>query len=121
MKKKVYGQIGKLKRDKIEEYTSLHANVWPEVLETIHRCNIQNYSIFLQDDMVFAYFEYIGDDYDKDMMLMEVDEMTQKWWKHTKPCFVKYAISSESEFYHDMKQIFDFELLKLHIDRKRAK
>ena len=68
-----------------------------------------NYSIFIQGDSVFAYYEYIGDDYDKDMALMEEDRITQEWWKHTKPCFIKYAISPDSEFYHDMQQIFYYE------------
>ena len=30
-----FGQLGKLKPEKIEEYCALHANPWPEVLETI--------------------------------------------------------------------------------------
>ena len=51
----------------------------PGVLETIHKCNLRNYSIFIQGDSVFSYFEYIGDDYDKDMALMEEDSITQEW------------------------------------------
>lgn len=107
--KLVFGQIGKLKREKIEEYKKLHADPWPGVLQTIRRCNLRNYSIFIQEDLVFAYFEYVGENYDKDMALMEEDEITQEWWKHTKPCFETYAISPGSEFYHDMQQIFYFE------------
>lgn len=106
MNKIIFGQLGKLKKDKIEEYVTLHKNPWPEVLETIKRCNLENYSIFIQDDYVFSYFEYTGKDYEKDMMCMEEDEVTREWWKHTKPCFEKYSISPDSEFYHDMKQIF---------------
>ncbi|WP_394918834.1 L-rhamnose mutarotase [uncultured Robinsoniella sp.] len=103
---KIFGQIGRLKRDKITEYQSLHANVWKEVIQVIRACKIENYSIFIQDDLVFSYFEYTGCDYEKDMALMEADEMTQKWWTYTRPCFEKCAFSADSEFYHDMKQIF---------------
>jgi L-rhamnose mutarotase len=109
MHKHVCGQIGKLKKEKIEEYVTLHSNAWPEVLETIHRCNLRNYSIFLQGDTVFSYFEYVGEDYEKDMISMEKDEVTQEWWKHTKPCFERFSISPDSEFFHNMKQIFHFE------------
>ena len=109
MRRQVFGQIGKLKPDKIQEYIELHANAWPGGLETIHKCNLRNYSIFIQGDSVFAYYEYIGDDYDKDMAMMEEDRITQEWWKHTKPCFIKYAISPDREFYHDMQQIFYYE------------
>ena len=43
------------------------------------------------------------------MEKMAEDPVTQEWWKHTKPCFEKFAVSPESEFYHDMKQIFYLE------------
>ncbi len=105
-KKIIFGEIGKLKREKIEEYKLLHADPWPKVTEMITKCNLRNYSIFIQNDIVFAYYEYVGDDFEKDMQMMEADPVTQDWWKHTKPCFEKYAISSESEFYHGMQQIF---------------
>lgn len=109
MSKIIFGQLGCLKPEKIEEYEALHANPWPEVLKTIHDCNLRNYSIFRHENMVFAYFEYIGEDYDADMAKMELCPHTQEWWKHTKPCFVKFSIRPDSEFYADMKQIFYFE------------
>ena len=104
-----FGQIGRLKKDKIEEYCTLHANAWQGVLKTISDCNLKNYSIFLQGDLVFSYFEYVGEDYDADMEKMAQDPVTQQWWEHTHPCFEEYAISPESQFYHDMKQIFFWE------------
>ena len=105
-KRVIFGQVGQLREDKIEEYESLHAAPWPHVLEVIHDCNLRNYSIFRLGNQVFAYFEYVGVDYDADMDKMAQDEETQRWWTHTKPCFVKYAMEPDSEFYADMKQIF---------------
>ena len=61
-----FGQIGKLKEEKIEEYERLHADVWPDVLKKISECNIRNYSIFRFQSYVFSYFEYIGSDYEED-------------------------------------------------------
>jgi L-rhamnose mutarotase len=104
-----FGQLGQLKPDKIEEYCTLHANPWPGVLKTITECNLRNYSIYLHGDKVFAYFEYVGEDYEADMKKMEQCPITQEWWTHTKPCFIKYAIDPASEFYHDMKPIFYYE------------
>ena len=101
-----FGQIGRLRREKIAEYCELHANPWPDVLKTISDCHLRNYSIFLHDDLVFAYFEYAGSDFDSDMALMAEDSVTQDWWTHTKPCFETYAFGDKSEFYHDMKRIF---------------
>lgn len=113
MAKKVFGQIGRLKKDKIDEYQELHMHAvhtprWKGVLDMIRDCNIRNYSIFIRDDLVFGYFEYIGDDYEADMARMAADPVTQEWWKHTRPCFTKYADDSKEAFYSDMKQIFEF-------------
>lgn len=106
MGKKIFGQIGRLKSGKIDEYKSLHAQPWPEVLDMIRACNIANYSIFLHEDLVFACFEYVGVDYVTDMEKMARDEKTQEWWLHTKPCFEKHAMGAQAEFYCDMQQIF---------------
>ena len=80
MKKVIFGQVGRLRPEKIDEYCKLHAEPWPEVLKTITDCNLRNYSIFRHNDLVFSYFEYVGDDYDADMKKMEADPVTQKWW-----------------------------------------
>jgi L-rhamnose mutarotase len=80
-----FGQIVGLKPDQIGEYERIHAAVWPEVLATIYACNIRNYSIFRQDTTLFAYFEYIGDDYAADMAKMAADPKTQEWWAITDP------------------------------------
>lgn len=109
MAKQYFGQIGLLKEEMTEEYRRLHAAVWPEVLSMIGECNIRNYSIFIHGNEVFSYFEYVGTDYDSDMKKMALDEATQRWWKCTHPCFRKYAIDENSEFYHDMEQIFYYD------------
>ena len=45
-----------IKADQIAEYKRIHAAVWPEVLATIARCNIKNYTIFLKEpeNLLFA-------------------------------------------------------------------
>ena len=106
MSRVLFGQLGRLKPEKIEEYEALHANPWPEVLKTIHDCNLRNYSIFRHEDLVFAYFEYVGEDYEADMAKMAADPLNQEWWSHTRPCFTKYKADSPEAFYTDMKQIF---------------
>ena len=98
-----FGQVARLKPEKIAEYKALHAAVWPGVLKTIKACNLRNYTIHLQGDLVFARFDYVGDDYKKDMEKMAGDPLTREWWKHTKPCFVNHAVQ---EYYSDMEEIF---------------
>ena len=96
-------QRGFLKPEKVEEYRALHVAAWPDVLKTIRECNLQNYSIFILGEMVVAYFEYTGEDYEADMRKMEADPVTQEWWKHTKPCFARH---DEGVYYEDMEEIF---------------
>ena len=36
-------------------------------------------------NQLFAYFEYVGDDFAADMAKMAADPMTQDWWKFTDP------------------------------------
>lgn len=98
-----FGQVARLKPDKIEEYKRLHSAVWPEVLKTITSCNLQNYTIHIMGDLVFARFDYAGDDYQADMRKMEEDPVTQRWWQHTKPCFMGHE---QQQYYQDMEEIF---------------
>ena len=42
------------------------------------------------------------------MRKMEADPVTREWWMHTHPCFQKYSVDEQSEFFHDMKQIFNY-------------
>ena len=65
---KRYGSVIGVKPEKLEEYKKLHAAVWPAVLAMISECNIRNYSIYYKDGMLYSYYEYIGNDYEKDML-----------------------------------------------------
>ncbi len=100
-----FGQVARLKPDKVEEYVRLHANAWPQVLKTIADCNLINYSIYIKGDLLFASYDYVGDDYEADMRKMAADPITQEWWKHTKPCFLHHDTGT---YYEDMEEIFYF-------------
>ena len=103
---KRYGQRAKLKPDKIEEYVKLHAAVWPEILQIITDCHQENYSIYIEGDELFCYFEYTGDDFEADMKRMEENPVMQEWWTHTKPCFLHH---DEELYYYDLKEIFHLD------------
>ncbi|MGH9396008.1 MAG: L-rhamnose mutarotase [Terriglobia bacterium] len=103
---KRYGQVLKVRPDKIDEYVRHHAAVWPEVLKTIHDCNIRNYSIFLKDDTLFAYFVYVGDDFEADMARMAADPKTQEWWAIMNPMQVPISTRAEGEWWANMKEVF---------------
>jgi L-rhamnose mutarotase len=81
--------------EKREEYLQLHSAVWPGVEAKLRECNIRNYSIFITDNTLFAYYEYRGDDHADDLARIAGDPVTQEWWTHTDPCQVR--ITSEIE------------------------
>ena len=101
-----FGQYALLKAECVEEYKRLHSAVWPDVLAMITKCNLQNYSIFITGTDLFAYFEYVGIDFDADMKRMEADAVTQEWWKHTKPCFARH---DEKIYYLELEEIFHWD------------
>jgi L-rhamnose mutarotase len=69
-----------------EEYLALHAGVWPGV-EAAPRCaHVRNYSVFRHHDVLFAYFEYDGEDFEADMATIAADPVNQQWWKITGSC-----------------------------------
>lgn len=93
---KRYAQVIQLRPEDRQAYIDCHAAVWPEVLKTINQCNIRNYSIYLHQDLVIAYFEYHGSDYDADMLRMAKCPFTQKWWfKVTDPMLISLQDTSE--------------------------
>lgn len=104
-----YGQVIGVKPERLEEYKTYHAAVWPEVLETIRACNIRNYSIFHKDGRLFAYFEYVGDDFEGDMAKMAADPKTQQWWAIMEPMQDPLDTRAEGEWWANMEEVFHLD------------
>ncbi|MEK4236269.1 L-rhamnose mutarotase [Paenibacillus sp. FSL H7-0714] len=104
-----YGSVIHVKDEKLEEYKSLHASVWPEVLDRLRKCNIKNYSIFYRDGYLFSYFEYTGDDYTADLAIMAEDPRTQEWWSLTDPCQYPVKSALEGEWWASMDEVFHLD------------
>lgn len=103
---KRFGQVIKIKPEKVVEYTEAHAKVWPEVLDMISQCNLKNYSIFRYNDLLFAYFEYHGDDFDSDMAKMAAHPKTQEWWEWMMPLQEPVPEIGEGEWWHSLEEVF---------------
>ncbi len=103
---KRYGMVIGLNPEHIDEYKRLHAAVWPGVLQKIAECNIRNYSIFLRDNTLFSYLEYLGNDFTADMAKMAADPVTQEWWRATDPCQHPVASAREGEWWSPLEEVF---------------
>lgn len=106
---KRYGSVIGVRPEKLAEYKALHAKVWPDVLNMITKCNIRNYSIYLKDNFLFSYFEYIGEDYEADMAMMAADPVTQEWWAVCKPCQQPLETRNEGEWWSEMEEAFHLD------------
>ncbi|KAI8957730.1 rhamnose mutarotase [Daldinia sp. FL1419] len=106
-------QIIKLKPEFIDKYKEVHAAVWPEVLQQIKDCNIEDYSIFHDSGtgILFASFKYVGDDYAGDMERMGESPKVREWWAMTdgfQESFVPGAHCSESgpSWWREVEEVF---------------
>ncbi len=103
---KRFGQLIRLKPGVLEKYKEYHAKVWPEVLRTIRRCHIRNYSIFHHEGTLFAYFEYVGRDFQADMARMAADPKTQEWWAIMMPMQDPLPARAEGEWWTTSEEVF---------------
>ncbi len=99
--------IGLNEADKAE-YKRLHANVWPEIRDMISACNITNYSIFLKEpeNLLFGYWEYVGDDFEADAAKMAADPKTQEWWEICNPMQKPLDTRKDGEWWAMMEEVF---------------
>jgi len=83
-----FGRVIGLRDESLEEYRRLHAG--PGVRHLLTAANIRNFNIFvhrLPDGKLyeFAYFEYVGDDYEADMARLDAHPEHIAWLKLCDP------------------------------------
>ena len=106
---KRYGWVIKVKPEKLDYYKKLHANPWPQVNKMLKECNIQNYSIYYRDGLLFSYLEYTGTDFEADMKKMAADSTTRRWWRETDPCQEAVDSAGEGVWWADMEEVFHLD------------
>lgn len=80
-----------------QEYLRLHASVWLQVEAALAAHHVTNYTIFILEDTLFAYYEYVGRDHEADMALVDADPVTHEWLRHTDPCQVAFGRTARPE------------------------
>jgi L-rhamnose mutarotase len=101
-----FGRVIGLREDRVEDYRSLHRGAG--VRDLLTAGNIRNFNIFLQrfpDGKLyeFAYFEYVGSDYEGDMARLAAEPRNVEWLKLCDPMQVPLPGSSG---WTEMEQIF---------------
>jgi L-rhamnose mutarotase len=103
------GQVIGINPDDIPEYERIHEEIWPTVAATLKRANIQNYSIYRYENLLFAYMEYTGSNYEADMALISADPETQRWWKITGPMQRQVPEALADEWWHTIPEKFHLD------------
>ncbi len=91
------------------EYIELHREVWPEILERLTDSQIHNYSIFRRGELLVAYFEYTGQDYDGDMAAVAADPRTRSWWAVVGPLQRPMPDRGDGEWWAHLDEIFHLD------------
>ena len=63
--------------ERIDEYLDAHRDVWPEMLDALHRAGIRNYTIFRNGTQMFGYFE--SDDVEAASRFMAEQSVSGRW------------------------------------------
>ena len=79
-------QTTQLRPELRERYLELHAAVWESVEAGLRAAHIENYTIFIRGNTLVGYYEYVGDDLDHDLAVLDSDPETQRWLALTAPC-----------------------------------
>ena len=95
--------------EKREAYLRLHADPWPEVMATLKRVGVSNYSIFLHGNLLFSYLEYSGESWQDAQAEIARDPHTQAWWEQTDPCQIPVQSALPGEWWSAMKPVFLLE------------
>jgi len=97
-----------LKPDAADRYRELHLAVWPGVLVAITAAHIHNYSIFLKEpeNLLFACWEYHGEDFQADMAAMKLLPAMQRWWEICEPLQQPFDTRAPDEWWANMQQVF---------------
>ena len=91
----------------IDAYVRAHADPWPELVAQIKAQGIRNYSIFLDGDEVFGYFEH--DDLEAlDAMNANPNELGERWEAGMRPLSAD-KISPDQGMVQMRRQVFYVE------------
>ena len=71
--------------------------------------HIANYSIFLKDDRLYSYFEYVGDNFENDMEKMATHAKTREWWAIMSPMQKPLETRKSGEWCAEMEEVFHLE------------
>lgn len=105
------GMVIGVRPEKLAEYKALHASPWPEMDAALSAANIRNYSIYLREpeNLLFAYWEYTGADFEADMKVLGELPVTKRWLALTDPCQMRLKSAGAGEWWAFMPEVYHLD------------
>jgi len=93
---------------KVEEYKVLHQHCPQTIRNLLKEVHIDHFSIFLKEpeNILFSYWEYTGENFEKDMKKMADNEDNKAWWQLCGPCQKPFSTRKKGEWWASMEEIF---------------
>ncbi|MGE4488898.1 MAG: L-rhamnose mutarotase [Kiritimatiellales bacterium] len=106
-----FARVIGLRREAVEEYRKLHAEIWPEIAEAIRQVGLHNYSIHLREFpdgniYLFSYFEYTGSDFKADIARLSNVPRMDEWNACCEACQIPLGNRNEREWWAEMEEVF---------------
>jgi L-rhamnose mutarotase len=97
-----------VKADRIEEYRSRHAAVWPDMLRALARTGWRNYSLFLRaDGLLVGYFE--TESLDEAVAAMNATEVNARWQAEMAEFFEDLGDARPDTGFLRLEEVFHLE------------
>ena len=98
----------KVRQERIEEYKSRHASVWPEMLDALRETGWRNYSLFLRPDgLLVGYLE--AEDFDQCVARMKEHPVNARWQAEMAPFFDSLSIGGADDNMAPLEEVFHLD------------
>ncbi len=103
-----FGQVNRVRPEDEAEYKRIHVKIWPVIEEAIHEAGIRNYSIYLKDGFLFAYYEYHGPDDEFEARMAKLGQVSREsgWWDITEKMQNPLETRKPGEWWASMEEVF---------------
>lgn len=98
----------KVRAERLEEYKSRHAAVWPEMLAALRETGWRNYSLFLRDDgLLVGYLE--TEDFERARAGMKEHPVNTRWQAEMAPFFESIEGGGADDAMRPLTEVFHLE------------
>jgi L-rhamnose mutarotase len=98
----------KVRPEKVDEYKTRHAQVWPEMLDALRQTGWRNYSLFVRPDgLLIGYLE--AEDFEKCCAGMKNHPVNARWQAEMSPFFESLAEGGADDNMFPLQEIFHLD------------